>query len=357
MNRTLFSAALVLALGLVATALVAGPLEPSLGPVASTYKTLSEVEPRIAVNETNTPGDATALYVISQPGSYYLTGDMQGVAGKHGIVIAASDVILDLNGFTLRGAPSSGSLDGVNTPAVLRSGITVRNGSVVSWGGPGVNLGTVQYATVVGVNARGNGWSGTGSGIRVGQLSSVTDSRSGLNAGHGIEAQARCMVKNSFAWQNGLNGIEASSGAQIVGCTSDDNSASGINVGASSLVIDCVANVNDVDGITVGSRTVVRGNLCSGNSTDGTGAGIRVTGSDNRIEANTCLIATRGILIEGTGNIVMRNTCSGNGTNWSIVAGNAVAPIVQATTNSSAINGSTFSGSLGSTDPNANFAY
>ena len=47
----------------------AGPLDPPAGPVASTYKTLTEVEPRIAINATNTPGDADSIYKVTQPGS------------------------------------------------------------------------------------------------------------------------------------------------------------------------------------------------------------------------------------------------------------------------------------------------
>jgi len=58
----------------------AGDLNPPPGPVASTMKTLSEVEPRIAVNSINTPGDADSLFKITQPGSYYLTGNITGVA-------------------------------------------------------------------------------------------------------------------------------------------------------------------------------------------------------------------------------------------------------------------------------------
>jgi hypothetical protein len=69
---------------------VAGPLSPPGGPVASTYKTLSEVEPRTAVSLANTPGDADSLFKITQPGSYYLTGNIVGVAGKHGVEIAAA---------------------------------------------------------------------------------------------------------------------------------------------------------------------------------------------------------------------------------------------------------------------------
>src|SRR5882724_6913166 len=91
------------ALSLIATAslLSAGPLDPPVGAVTSSYKTLTEVEPRTAINATNTPGDADSVFKITQPGSYYLTGNVQGVASKHGIEIASSNVSLDLGGFAL----------------------------------------------------------------------------------------------------------------------------------------------------------------------------------------------------------------------------------------------------------------
>lgn len=90
---------------------LAGDLNPPAGPVAPTHKTLTEIEPRTAINLANTPGDADSLFKITQPGSYYLTGNITGVAGKHGVEIATSGVSLDLMGFTLTGV--AGSLDGV----------------------------------------------------------------------------------------------------------------------------------------------------------------------------------------------------------------------------------------------------
>src|SRR5216117_1440443 len=132
-------AGLVVVVGTLAS--LAGPLDPPAGPVAPTGKTLGEVEPRIAVNAANTPGDSNSLFKITQPGSYYLTGNITGVANKHGIEIAASGVTLDLNGFDLLGAP--GSLDGVSvTTAAVQSNITVFNGSVRAWGDKGIDLAT-----------------------------------------------------------------------------------------------------------------------------------------------------------------------------------------------------------------------
>src|SRR4051812_18571328 len=54
----------------VAQSTQAGPLSPPVGPVVATMKTLSEVEPRIALSSTNTPGDGDSLFRITGPGSY-----------------------------------------------------------------------------------------------------------------------------------------------------------------------------------------------------------------------------------------------------------------------------------------------
>ena len=61
-------------------------------------KTLDQVEARTIINAANTPGDANNTFIISQAGSYYLTGNITGESGKNGISIQAEDVTLDLNG-------------------------------------------------------------------------------------------------------------------------------------------------------------------------------------------------------------------------------------------------------------------
>src|SRR4029079_8894103 len=125
----------VLAIAAISALLAQGSLTPPGAP-APTMKTLDQVEPRKEINATNTPGTATSLFRIAQPGSYYLSANVTGVSAKHGIEIAANDVTLDLNGFALVGV--GGSLNGVNVPgAVLH--LTVRNGSVRTWGQSGLS--------------------------------------------------------------------------------------------------------------------------------------------------------------------------------------------------------------------------
>jgi hypothetical protein len=425
-----------------ATLALAGPLNPPAGPVAPTGKTTQEVfdkvtasEPRIAINATNTPGDANSVFKITQPGSYYLTGSFTGVAGKRGIEITSGNVTIDLRGFTLRGVP--GSLDGIASTVPTLKSIVVRDGSLRDWGGDGVDLGTESTiaARVEGVSCFSNDGAGVtvgnygvvdrcqvdncdGRGVAgaaactisrcvvsfsglacfdLGSNSTISEStaQSGTNGfklgvgstarncisvfntvsgfeissgtltecvatyndGDGILAGDGCTITRCTAQFNDLSGIRADIGSVISGCAAGFNKQHGIITAGGCLISDSVCRANDLDGIQVSTGCTVRGNSSTSNGADGDGAGIHATGTNNRIEANACNSADRGIDIDSPGNVVIRNTCSGNTVNWDIVAGNAVAQIILASTNAAPIVGNTYGGLLGSTDPNANFTY
>ena len=360
--------------GLAAGALLAGkanagPLNPPAGPVASTGKTLSDVEPRVMINSTNTPGVGTNLFNISQPGSYYLGADLIVPSGFSGITINASEVTIDLNGFAIRGQP--GSLVGIRTAGVPRRNLAVLNGSITAMDGDGINFvesGSAANARVENLHVSQCG----GNGIRLSQSALVRGCTLIENGSTGVSL-VDGVVESTVARANGDIGINASTQAVIRGCMAIDNNGIGIRANTLSTVIDstaslnigggifvnnsclierCVASANEnFFGISAGAGCIIRNNTCEGNINS---PGIRITGSGSRVEENNLTFNNIG-LQASNGNVIIRNIASGNSTNWSIAAGN-VCLVVQAAT-AGGFNGNSGGVSPGSTDPNANFTY
>jgi len=289
MNRnTIITAA---ALTLTAAGLLfAGPLNPPVGPVTSTYKTLTEVEPRIAINATNTPGDANSLFKITQPGSYYLTGNITGVAGKHGVEITASGVTLDLMGFDLSGIPAMGAFDGVSVAINSLTNITVRNGSVRGWGDEGVDFFAFAAANsaILDIRASGN----AGNGILTGSGSTISGCTANDNTGNGIQTSFGCTITGCTV-QNNSNGISTGSGCTISGCSANDNNVHGISTTLNCTITGCTVENNNSNGIFASSGCTITG--CTAN--DNTGNGIFASSSCTISECTARSNSTRGIFI------------------------------------------------------------
>lgn len=322
-----FAPAALLLAGLAALKLHAGPLSPSAGPVASTYRTLTEVEPRTPVGPATTPGDADSLFVISASGSYYLTSNIAGVVAKNGLKLNASNVTLDLNGFTISGV--TGSLDGIRVAGSGRYGMTIRNGSINGFGGDGVDFGNSFSYLAQHLHCASNG----GNGIVGGYNGRIVGCAARSNQSDGILAGDPSVIDSCAAVFNVGNGIRA-----VGGCT----------------VINCVAEVNTASGISVSSGCTVRNNQTWNNTT----IGLLVTGTDNRIEANNVAGSTTGIQIAGTGNLILANSVTSASTAYSIVANNRYGAIVNiSASGTSGVIGSSATSTLTTTDPWANFAY
>jgi parallel beta-helix repeat protein len=370
---------------------LAGPITPPPGPVAST----PGPEPRIAINATNTPGDADSLFKITQPGSYYLTGNITGVAGKSGIIIAAEDVWLDLNGFTLRGVP--GSRAGINVTMASKK-VRISNGFCRDWSISGISMGgSTGPNQIERVTASGNQIDGFSVGnTTLFECTAVNNVQNGItvgtgqvlecvaadNGGSGFSLGGNVLVRGCHASSNASSGFSASGNAHFLGCYAVGNSGSGFSAGAGFSFIDCLAadNVlsgfavagpniggiirsctarfNGLHGITVSNGVLIEGNALYRNGSTGVGAGVHVTGKDNRIEGNNCTGADRGIEVTAAENVIIRNTCSDNSTNWIIAANNVYGPIIDRTAPASAaVSGNSAADATGSTHPNANFTY
>jgi parallel beta-helix repeat protein len=329
-----------------------GPLAPPAGPVASTAKPLAEIEPRTAISAVNTPGDANSLFKITQPGSYYLTGNITGVIGKHGVEIAAHGVTLDLNGFDLVGVSGMGDFDGVSSSLLNMTNVTVINGSVRNWGGRGVDLVSAGSTAcrIEGVLASGN----AGRGIAAGVGSTVANCAAYNNGDGGIATLSDSTVTGCAVYDNTGDGIVGGNNTAIVNCSAAANSGNGIAGANAVLISGCAARNNSLSGIECSIACLITANTCTSN----VGAGIHTFGADNRIESNNCTSCARGIDVDSAGNLIVRNSCSGNATNWTIAANNVCGPIIDRTAPASAaVNGNSAPDSTGSTHPNANFTY
>jgi len=360
----------------------AGELDPPGSP-ASTMKTLDEVEPRIAVGEDTTPGDATATYIISTPGSYYLTEDLFSL-GKHGILINADHVTLDLMGYRIWSSystanpPANTDFDGIY---IHDNGedIEIRNGIVYSDDTSGTegfrhgifsrfdfspatasryvrifhmrvfnsrqngiitngSFNTVQhchsihndgsgiacnYGVVTDCVSYGNGGIGISAGASV-----ICRNYSGSNGSYGISAADNSVVSENKVSSNSGDGIYAVEGNTIFNNSVYQNYGNGIRGSYANTIRDNTIVKNYLDGILMASDCRIANNTCDSNGySTNDGAGIHTTSTDNRIEGNQVTDSDRGIDVDSSGSLIVKNSASGNTTNYDIAASNKVGTI------------------------------
>ena len=299
-TNILLIAMIAVAIGIVAmlaSGARGGPLDPPAAP-ASTMKTLQQVEPRTPISQPATAADFPIQ--INAPGSYYLTENVTGVAGKSGIVINADDVTLDLNGFSLFGGGFS--TRGISDNDGFRTNLTIRNGVVRGWG--------------------------TGLGMRFTTRSTFEDLKvtDGAPVGNGIDIGSGNDVRRVISRYN-ASGLVIWQVGDAWGSTVEDSNFSrngvGIVIFANNVwVRDSVIDANSVSGIVIGGSSV-------GSSYN------EIT--DNRITGNgTTGVAANGyaveILANSNRNVIVRNVTDANtaiGEFLNSGAGNMVGPLQQ----------------------------
>ena len=291
MNRPLLTLATLLTLAITQASHAQEPtprldppvrdkLLPPIGPVTGTMKTLDQVEPRTPANDL--PGDLNWVIIISEPGSYYLTGNVIGVLDKGGIDVRSNDVTLDLNGFNIDGANAGDFRTGI------RAGdrCVIRNGSLTNWSSYGLFSG--NNSTVSSIRAyRCGSDPNNNPAFFVSSQSIVQDCHVIESGGTGIHMQGRrsiverCMVSKSgeigidigtsglgqlaepstvrdcYSAENGEEGILAGFGASISSCTTFRNQSCGIRASRGSIVKDCVSFVDQGGFVLVADITAV----------------------------------------------------------------------------------------------------
>jgi hypothetical protein len=273
-NYTVKTPFILLALAATTSlAFAQGPLAPSAAP-APTMKTLAQIEARTPIPASPAVPIAGPHFTITQPGSYYLTGNITVTTGD-GILINASDVNLDLNGFTIASTltgSSAGSAIGGNTSI---SRITVRNGSIfsgttvpapmsldpLSLAGfrDGILLGSESLVSAVHIRGVGR------FGIYVFRRGIIENCTTFYTGSTGILAEEGS-VRNSNATLSGGVGIQASTGT-VTSCIAGSNLSSGI-FAFNGTISYCTATSNGEHGFSV-LGSVISNSRADGNFKNG----------------------------------------------------------------------------------------
>ena len=382
-RTTLLSAATPLAVA-AAAILAVGDLNPPAGAVTATGKRLTELEPRIPIGATTTPGDADSTFRITTSGSYYLTGNVTGEAAKKGIEIISSGqlITIDLNGFTLQGTGASSTQPAIYVDGLF-SHVVVRNGLLRGWrqGIQHAIGGTMAVEDVVAQSSllaqfelknatvvRCRAESGAGIGFNA-DNSSFVDCAAFSNASTGFRAintacsTTRCLARaNTGAGYDLLQGVANdcvadgngsigfNGASQILGCSALDNLGDGASLSFSGSILNSIFDGNGGDGIQISQNTRIEGctvsvsgrhgiNVIAGNNSivgntvatsarsTSAFAGIFVAGNDNTIDGNhvsNVLLGGDdfGIQVTGTSNLIVRNQLTACSTYFSIAASN-----------------------------------
>ena len=232
----------------VSGAALGGDLDPPPGPIAPTD--------RVTINTQ----DVALPIVIDAPGSYVLTGPVLDCLecddlATSGVVISASDVTLDCNGFQIVGDPQN-SVFGIEVDPAA-SNVVIRDATVRDWSSHGIS--GSHGVTLERVRVIGNGFVGgfLGAGIELGSNARVIDCVCENNASRGISVGFGALVEGCTSTGNGGAGIQTAIGALtngsvVIGCVSRNNGGTGFLLGDGTMASDCAASQNGAGGFALG---------------------------------------------------------------------------------------------------------
>jgi hypothetical protein len=244
--------ALLAMIAMMATDARSGPLDPPGTP-----------GPTTGVLEAGTP-ISSAPMTISAPGRYYLTQNITVSGAVTAITIAASNVSLDLGGFTIRGNNTAGSF-GINAFGG-QFNIEITHGTVQSFH---IGISTLDAQTVR------------------------------LNDVHA---------------HSNIRGIQMGDTSTLSNCSSIFNDETGIYLPEGHVFVsNCLVKFNDSDGISIlGAGTIVERSTFIGNAFGDPNiyVDVRLGGSGHTFREN--VVDFHDIRLEGSGsNILIDNACMG----------------------------------------------
>ncbi|MFZ0677272.1 hypothetical protein [Candidatus Binatus sp.] len=166
------------------------------------------VDGTIEINQAKVLANGGFPYVVSTSGSYRLTGNLTvSSTSADAIDVNASDVTVDLNGFSITGPGGSTSGSGISAAGVVD--VTVENGTITEFGGAAA-IRAGNNSIVKNVHASSNG-----NGIVAGNGSVISDNIAHDNSGTGINCNgSACSISGNAAFNNtqGISANDATTG-------------------------------------------------------------------------------------------------------------------------------------------------
>lgn len=320
MNTKIFIIGIIVSMGWFS---MAGPLEPPSAP-ASTMKTLTEVEPRTPVEWLD--GDSNSMYVIDQPGSYYLTGTIYANPIKPVcIAVNASGVVLDLNGFAIEGLEGTLARTAIQVNGDDRRSVWIKNGSILNWV-EGIIGPAADAITCTDIHIHCNYWGDWG--IRLGdavrvERCTVSSMAYGICAYQGQFSQCvvyECVARGYEIWQGGVithciarwcdEAFFADQNCVLDHCTATECFSKGIVADTMANITHCSVRLTGKEYGQIGIQATT-GNLISHCTVTYCWAGIDVRDGNTIID---CTVRDNGECGIGAGaqNVIMRCDSSAN---------------------------------------------
>jgi hypothetical protein len=168
-----------------------------------------------------TPGDSAGFpATLSRPGRYKLAGNLIAPGGLRAIEVTVNDVTIDLNGFTIRGAPPGAY--GIYAEGVAR--LNVSNGTITGFGygvyasgGTGAVVDDMRFV------------SNSSAGVAGGQYARIRNSTIANNGVQGISC-GQCLIEGSIVTGHSFYGILVGfGGGTLIGNVIVGNGQQGIS--------------------------------------------------------------------------------------------------------------------------------
>ena len=191
------------------------------------------------------PGDTAGFPItIDKSASYRLTSNLQVPADTLGFFILASNVTIDLNGFTVE----SGGGTNINARGLFiqtsHDNLEIRNGTFRGLPGSGLVAGNTG-----------------GDGTRVIDVRAIANGSVGIF----LDGLGGHLVRGCTAADNGNTGISVSEGSMIIDSVARNNGDRGFLINQGSLLVNSVARNNTDHGLFSTSAGGYRGNVFNGN--------------------------------------------------------------------------------------------